>query len=47
MLAAVLHGAQGNLCRNLRMPGSASTRPPTDGGFAEYLFVGAVQLDLT
>ncbi len=34
---------RGNLCRNLRMLGSASTRPPTDGGFAEYLRVGAEQ----
>ena len=34
---------RGNLCRNLRMLGSASTTPPTDGGFAEYLRVGAEQ----
>jgi L-idonate 5-dehydrogenase len=34
---------RGNLCRNLRMLGSASTRPPTDGGFSEYLRVGAEQ----
>ena len=34
---------RGNLCRNLRMLGSASTQPPTDGGFAEYLRVGAEQ----
>ena len=34
---------RGNLCRNLRMLGSASTKPPTDGGFAEYLCVGAEQ----
>ena len=34
---------RGNLCRNLRMLGSASTKPPTDGGFAEYLRVGAEQ----
>jgi len=34
---------RGNLCRNLKMLGSASTRPPTDGGFAEYLCVGAEQ----
>jgi 2-desacetyl-2-hydroxyethyl bacteriochlorophyllide A dehydrogenase len=35
--------ARGNLCRNLRMLGSASTSPPTDGGLAEYLRVGAEQ----
>jgi L-idonate 5-dehydrogenase len=34
---------RGNLCRNLRMLGSASTKPPTDGGFSEYLRVGAEQ----
>ena len=34
---------RGNLCRNIRMLGSASTRPPTDGGLAEYLRVGAEQ----
>ena len=34
---------RGNLCRHLRMLGSASTRPPTDGGFAEYLRVDATQ----
>ena len=34
---------RGNLCRNIRMLGSASTRPPTDGGLAEYLKVGAEQ----
>lgn len=34
---------RGNLCRNLRMLGSASTSPPTDGGLAECLRVGAEQ----
>ena len=34
---------RGNLCRKLRMLGSASTTPPTDGGFAEHLRVGAEQ----
>jgi L-idonate 5-dehydrogenase len=34
---------RGNLCRYIRMLGSASTRPPTDGGLAEYLRVGAEQ----
>jgi L-idonate 5-dehydrogenase len=34
---------RGNLCRNLRMLGSASTKPPTDGGFSQYLRVGAEQ----
>jgi L-idonate 5-dehydrogenase len=36
-------GGRGNLCRNVRMLGSASTRPPTDGGFAELVRVGAEQ----
>jgi L-idonate 5-dehydrogenase len=34
---------RGNLCRNVRMLGSASTKPPTNGGFSEYLLVGAEQ----
>jgi 2-desacetyl-2-hydroxyethyl bacteriochlorophyllide A dehydrogenase len=34
---------RGNLCRNIRMLGSASTTPPTDGGLAGYLRVGAEQ----
>jgi L-idonate 5-dehydrogenase len=34
---------RGNLCRNVRMLGSASTKPPTHGGFSEYLLVGAEQ----
>ncbi|HUG53273.1 MAG TPA: L-idonate 5-dehydrogenase, partial [Vicinamibacteria bacterium] len=34
---------RGNLCRHLHMLGSASTTPPTDGGFAQYLRVGAEQ----
>lgn len=34
---------RGNLCTSVRMLGSASTRPPTDGGLAEYLRVGAEQ----
>ena len=34
---------RGNLCRHLRMLGSASTQPPTDGGLTEYLRVGAEQ----
>ena len=36
-------GGRGNLCRNVRMLGSASTKPPTHGGFSEYLLVGAEQ----
>jgi len=34
---------RGNLCRNVRMLGSASTKPPTNGGFCEYLLIGAEQ----
>lgn len=34
---------RGNLCRHVRMLGSASTQPPTDGGFSEYLLIGAEQ----
>ena len=34
---------RGNLCRNVRMLGSASTRPPTDGAFCQYLALGAEQ----
>lgn len=34
---------RGNLCLNIRMLGSASTNPPTDGGLAQYLRVGAEQ----
>ncbi len=34
---------RGNLCRRGGMLGSASTRPPTDGGFCEYLVVPAEQ----
>ncbi len=34
---------RGNLCRRVRMLGSASTRPPTDGGFCQYLAIGAEQ----
>ncbi len=34
---------RGNLCRNVRMLGSASTKPPTDGGFSEYVLIGAEQ----
>ena len=34
---------RGNLCRHVRMLGSASTKPPTNGGFSEYLLVGAEQ----
>lgn len=33
----------GNLCRQTIMLGSASTKPPTDGGFAEYVSVRADQ----
>jgi L-idonate 5-dehydrogenase len=36
-------GGRGNLCRNVRMLGSASTKPPTHGGFSEYLLIGAEQ----
>ena len=34
---------RGNLCRHVRMMGSASTKPPTNGGFSEYLLIGAEQ----
>ena len=34
---------RGNLCRRVRMLGSASTRPPTDGGFSDDLVIGAEQ----
>jgi L-idonate 5-dehydrogenase len=34
---------RGNLCRNVRMLGSASTKPPTNGGFSQYLLIGAEQ----
>ena len=34
---------RGNLCRNTRMLGSASTKPPTNGGFSQWLLVGAEQ----
>jgi len=34
---------RGNLCRRVRMLGSASTTPPTDGAFSEYVMVGAEQ----
>ncbi|MFO7635396.1 MAG: alcohol dehydrogenase catalytic domain-containing protein [Caldilinea sp.] len=34
---------RGNLCRHVRMLGSASTKPPTHGGFSEYLLIGAEQ----
>jgi L-idonate 5-dehydrogenase len=34
---------RGNLCRYVRMLGSASTRPPTHGGFSQYLAIGAEQ----
>jgi L-idonate 5-dehydrogenase len=34
---------RGNLCRNVRMLGSASTRPPTNGAFSQYLLIGAEQ----
>jgi len=34
---------RGNLCRATIMLGSASTRPPTDGAFAEYVTVRADQ----
>jgi L-idonate 5-dehydrogenase len=34
---------RGNLCRRVRMLGSASTRPPTNGAFCEYLLIGAEQ----
>ncbi len=36
-------GGRGNLCRHVRMLGSASTKPPTNGGFSQYLLVGAEQ----
>jgi L-idonate 5-dehydrogenase len=34
---------RGNLCRRVRMLGSASTRPPTNGAFSEFLLIGAEQ----
>lgn len=34
---------RGNLCRNVRMLGSASTQPHTDGAFCEYLRLTADQ----
>lgn len=34
---------RGNLCRRVRMFGSASTKPPTNGVFSQYLVVGAEQ----
>ncbi len=34
---------RGNLCRDVRMLGSASTKPPTNGGFSEYVLIGAEQ----
>lgn len=36
-------GGRGNLCRQTIMLGSASTRPPTDGAFAEFVVVRADQ----
>jgi L-idonate 5-dehydrogenase len=37
---------RGNLCRRMIMLGSASTTPPTDGAFAEYVSVRADQCHL-
>jgi L-idonate 5-dehydrogenase len=34
---------RGNLCRRVRMLGSASTKPPTNGAFCQYLAIGAEQ----
>ena len=34
---------RGNLCRRVRMLVSASTKPPTNGAFSEYLLIGAEQ----
>lgn len=34
---------RGNLCRHVRMFGTASTKPPTDGVFCQYLTLGAEQ----
>jgi L-idonate 5-dehydrogenase len=34
---------RGNLCRRVRMLGSASTKPPTNGAFSENLLIGAEQ----
>jgi L-idonate 5-dehydrogenase len=34
---------RGNLCRRVRMLGSASTKPPTNGAFSEYLLIQAEQ----
>ena len=36
-------GGRSNLCPNTVMLGSASTRPPTDGGFAHFVVVSADQ----
>lgn len=34
---------RGNLCRHVRMLGSASTKPPTHGAFCDFLLIGAEQ----
>ena len=34
---------RGNLCRHVRMLGSASTKPPTNGAFCQFLAIGAEQ----
>lgn len=34
---------RGNLCRRVRILGSASTKPPTNGAFSEYLLIEAEQ----
>lgn len=39
-------GGRGNLCRRTIMLGSASTTPPTDGAFAEFVTVRADQCHL-
>jgi len=39
-------GGRGNLCRQTIMLGSASTTPPTDGAFAEFVTVRANQCHL-
>ena len=42
-LLRLLQSGRGNLCRKTIMLGSASTKPPTDGAFAEYVTVRADQ----
>lgn len=45
-VCAYCKGGRGNLCRATIMLGSASTTPPTDGAFAEFVAVRADQCHL-